>query len=81
MRLSKIPGPLTAEIETKKAEKKREQKAARKQREKEQKEERRREEAEQEEKRRFAALSDREKVGLRGKRPCLGGPASALPPA
>ncbi|XP_048857805.1 ankyrin repeat and zinc finger domain-containing protein 1 isoform X1 [Brienomyrus brachyistius] len=61
---AQIPGPLTAEIETKKAEKKRVQKAARKQREKEQKEEKRREEAEQEEKRRFAALSDREKRAL-----------------
>nr|XP_023695697.1 ankyrin repeat and zinc finger domain-containing protein 1 isoform X1 [Paramormyrops kingsleyae] len=61
---AQIPGPLTAEIETKKAEKKRAQKAARKQREKDQKEEKRREEAEQEEKRRFAALSDREKRAL-----------------
>lgn len=58
----KVPGPLTAEIESKKAEKKAAQKAAKKQREKEQREEKRREEEEQEEKRRFLALSDREKV-------------------
>lgn len=58
----KVPGPLTEEIESKKAEKKKAQKAARKQREKEQKEEKLKKEQEEEEKRRFTALSDREKV-------------------
>ncbi|XP_036401343.1 ankyrin repeat and zinc finger domain-containing protein 1 [Megalops cyprinoides] len=65
---AQIPGPLTAEIESKKAEKKRAQKAARKQREKEQKEKRRKQEAELEEKRKFAALSDREKRALAAER-------------
>lgn len=60
--VQKVPGPLTAEIESKKMEKKKAQKAAKKQREKEQREEKRQEEEEQEEKRRFLALSDREKV-------------------
>lgn len=58
----KVPGPLTEEIESKKAEKKKAQKAARKQREKEQKEEKLKKQQEEEEKRRFTALSDREKV-------------------
>lgn len=58
----KVPGPLTEEIESKKAEKKKAQKAARKQREKEQKEEKLQKQQEEEEKRRFTALSDREKV-------------------
>ncbi|KAJ8352318.1 hypothetical protein SKAU_G00237940 [Synaphobranchus kaupii] len=61
---TQIPGPLTAEIELKKAEKRRAQKAAKKQREKEHKEERQKEEAEVEEKRKFASLSDREKRAL-----------------
>uniref|UniRef100_A0AAZ3NVN2 VLRF1 domain-containing protein n=1 Tax=Oncorhynchus tshawytscha TaxID=74940 RepID=A0AAZ3NVN2_ONCTS len=56
-----VPGPLTAELESKKTEKKRAQKAAKKTREKEQKEQRKRLEMEAEEKRRFASLSDREK--------------------
>ncbi|XP_060785144.1 tRNA endonuclease ANKZF1 isoform X2 [Neoarius graeffei] len=65
---AQVPGPLTAEIESKKAEKKAAQKAAKKQREKEQREEKRREEEEQEEKRRFLALSDREKRALAAER-------------
>jgi len=60
--MSKVPGPLTEEIESKKAEKKKAQKAARKQREKAQKEEKLQKQQEEEEKRRFTALSDREKV-------------------
>ncbi|XP_058476129.1 tRNA endonuclease ANKZF1 isoform X2 [Solea solea] len=61
---AQVPGPLTAEIESKKVEKKRAQKAVRKQREKEQKEEKKKEELEAEEKKRFASLSDREKRAL-----------------
>ncbi|KAJ8405359.1 hypothetical protein AAFF_G00318320 [Aldrovandia affinis] len=61
---TQIPGPLTADIELKKTEKKRAQKAARKQREKEQKEERWKQEKEMEEKRKFASLGDREKRAL-----------------
>ncbi|MBN3295208.1 ANKZ1 protein, partial [Amia calva] len=61
---AQVPGPLTTEIELKKTEKKRAQKAVKKQREKEQKEEKKRQEAEEEEKRRYAALSDREKRAL-----------------
>ncbi|XP_046700988.1 ankyrin repeat and zinc finger domain-containing protein 1 isoform X2 [Silurus meridionalis] len=61
---AQVPGPLTAEIESKKAEKKKAQKAAKKQREKERREEKRKEEEEQEEKRRFLALSEREKRAL-----------------
>lgn len=59
---TKVPGPLTAEIESKQSEKKKAQKALKKQREKEQKEEKRKQEHEAEEKKKFAALSDREKV-------------------
>lgn len=58
-----IPGPLTAEIESKKAEKQKAQRAQRKQKEKEQKVEKRKRELEEEEKRKFASLTDREKVG------------------
>ncbi|KAM9486608.1 tRNA endonuclease ANKZF1 [Clarias gariepinus] len=65
---AQVPGPLTAEIESKKAEKKKAQKAAKKQREKEQREEKRKEEEEQEEKLRFLALSDREKRALAAER-------------
>ncbi|XP_064183580.1 tRNA endonuclease ANKZF1 [Anguilla rostrata] len=61
---TQIPGPLTEEIELKKAEKRRAQKVARKQREKEQKEERQKQEAELEEQRKFTSLSDREKRAL-----------------
>ncbi|XP_072541431.1 tRNA endonuclease ANKZF1 isoform X2 [Salminus brasiliensis] len=65
---AQVPGPLTAEIESKKAEKKKAQRAARKQREREQREERRRGEEEEEEKRRFLCLSDREKRALAAER-------------
>lgn len=61
---AQIPGPLTAETESKKLEKKKAQRAQRKQREKEQKEEKRKQELEAEEKKRFASLSDREKRAL-----------------
>ncbi|KAM9343342.1 tRNA endonuclease ANKZF1 isoform 2-T2 [Pholidichthys leucotaenia] len=65
---AQIPRPLTAETESKKAEKKKAQKAQKKQREKEQKEELRKQEQEVEEKKRFAALSDREKRALAAER-------------
>uniref|UniRef100_A0A8C2HQB6 Ankyrin repeat and zinc finger peptidyl tRNA hydrolase 1 n=1 Tax=Cyprinus carpio TaxID=7962 RepID=A0A8C2HQB6_CYPCA len=65
---AQVPGPLTEEIESKKAEKKKAQKAARKQREKEQKEEQLKKQQEEEEKRRFIALSDREKRALAAER-------------
>ncbi|XP_033843300.1 ankyrin repeat and zinc finger domain-containing protein 1 [Periophthalmus magnuspinnatus] len=65
---AQIPGPLTAEIESKKLEKKKAQKAQKKQREKEQKEEKKKQEMEAEEKKRFAALSDREKRALAAER-------------
>ncbi|XP_030642107.1 ankyrin repeat and zinc finger domain-containing protein 1 isoform X1 [Chanos chanos] len=65
---AQVPGPLTAEIEAKKAEKKKAQKAAKKQREKEQKEEKQKKELEKEERKRFAALSDREKRALAAER-------------
>ncbi|XP_067299655.1 tRNA endonuclease ANKZF1 isoform X2 [Pseudorasbora parva] len=65
---AQVPGPLTEEIESKKAEKKKAQKAARKQREKEQKEEKLKKQQEEEEKRRFMALSDREKRALAAER-------------
>ncbi|XP_061827492.1 tRNA endonuclease ANKZF1 [Nerophis lumbriciformis] len=61
---ARIPGPLTAEIESMKMEKKKAQKALRKQREKTQKDEKRKQELEEEEKKRFASLSDREKRAL-----------------
>ncbi|XP_062287741.1 tRNA endonuclease ANKZF1 isoform X3 [Scomber scombrus] len=64
----KVPGPLTAEIESKKTEKKKAQKAVKKQREKEQKEEKRKHELEVEEKKRFASLTDREKRALAAER-------------
>ncbi|XP_050975240.1 ankyrin repeat and zinc finger domain-containing protein 1 isoform X2 [Labeo rohita] len=65
---AQVPGPLTEEIESKKAEKKKAQKAARKQREKEQKEENLKKQQEEEEKKRFIALSDREKRALAAER-------------
>ncbi|KAG1945649.1 ankyrin repeat and zinc finger domain-containing protein 1 [Pimephales promelas] len=65
---AQVPGPLTEEIESKKAEKKKAQKAARKQREKAQKEEKLQKQQEEEEKRRFTALSDREKRALAAER-------------
>ncbi|XP_041806641.1 ankyrin repeat and zinc finger domain-containing protein 1 isoform X1 [Chelmon rostratus] len=65
---AQVPGPLTAEIESKQQEKKKAQKALRKQREKEQKEEKRKQELEAEEKKRFASLTDREKRALAAER-------------
>nr|XP_046259765.1 ankyrin repeat and zinc finger domain-containing protein 1 isoform X2 [Scatophagus argus] len=67
-RKAQVPGPLTAEIESKQLEKKKAQKALRKQREKEQKEEKRKQELEAEEKKRFASLTDREKRALAAER-------------
>ncbi|XP_061697691.1 tRNA endonuclease ANKZF1 [Syngnathoides biaculeatus] len=61
---ARIPGPLTAEIESMKTEKKKAQKALKKQREKTQKEEKRKQEKELQEKKKFASLSDREKRAL-----------------
>ncbi|XP_026861457.2 ankyrin repeat and zinc finger domain-containing protein 1 [Electrophorus electricus] len=61
---AQVPGPLTAEIESKKAEKKKAQKVLRRRREREQKEERRRREEEEEERTRFLELSDTEKRAL-----------------
>jgi hypothetical protein len=52
-------------MEARQATRKKEQKAARRQREQQQRKQREQEEQEQEEQRRFAALSDREKVGYR----------------
>ncbi|XP_072300482.1 tRNA endonuclease ANKZF1 [Eucyclogobius newberryi] len=65
---AQIPGPLTAEIESKKLEKKKAQKAHKKLREKEQKEGKKKQEMEAEEKKRFAALSDRDKRALAAER-------------
>ncbi|XP_017280050.1 ankyrin repeat and zinc finger domain-containing protein 1 isoform X2 [Kryptolebias marmoratus] len=65
---AQVPGPLTAETESKKAEKKKAQRAQRKQRDKEQKEEKRKQELEEEEKRKFASLTDREKRALAAER-------------
>ncbi|XP_041663163.1 ankyrin repeat and zinc finger domain-containing protein 1 isoform X2 [Cheilinus undulatus] len=65
---AQVPGPLTAEIESKQTEKKKAQKALRKQREKEQKEMKRKQEQEAEEKKKFASLSDREKRALAAER-------------
>ncbi|XP_041120226.1 ankyrin repeat and zinc finger domain-containing protein 1 isoform X2 [Polyodon spathula] len=65
---AQVPGPLTAEIELKKAEKKRAQKALKKHREKEQREERKLKEEEELEKRRYAALGEREKRALAAER-------------
>ncbi|KAM9805207.1 tRNA endonuclease ANKZF1 [Neosynchiropus ocellatus] len=65
---AQVPEPLTAETESKKAEKKKAQKALKKQREKDQKEEKRKQESEAEEKKRFASLSDREKRALAAER-------------
>uniref|UniRef100_A0A3B3CZ00 Vms1-associating treble clef domain-containing protein n=2 Tax=Oryzias melastigma TaxID=30732 RepID=A0A3B3CZ00_ORYME len=67
-RKAQVPGPLTAETESKKAEKKKAQKAQKKQREKEQKEVRKKQEQEEEEKRKFASLTDREKRALAAER-------------
>ncbi|XP_042317625.1 ankyrin repeat and zinc finger domain-containing protein 1 isoform X2 [Sceloporus undulatus] len=61
---AQVPGPLTAEMEAKQAERRRAQKAQRKQREKEEREARQVLKQEEDEKRRFALLSDREKRAL-----------------
>ncbi|XP_068428731.1 tRNA endonuclease ANKZF1 isoform X2 [Clinocottus analis] len=65
---AQVPGPLTAEIESKKTEKKKAQKVLKKQREKVHREEKRKQEAEAEEKKRFASLTDREKRALAAER-------------
>ncbi|XP_041857850.1 ankyrin repeat and zinc finger domain-containing protein 1 [Melanotaenia boesemani] len=65
---AQVPGPLTTEIESKKMEKKKAQRAQKKQKEKEQKEEKRKQELEAEEKRKFTALTDREKRALAAER-------------
>ncbi|KAM9803142.1 tRNA endonuclease ANKZF1 [Syngnathus typhle] len=65
---ARVPGPLTAEIESMKTEKKKAQKALKKQREKTLKEEKRKQEMEEEEKKKFASLSDREKRALAAER-------------
>nr|XP_032647537.1 ankyrin repeat and zinc finger domain-containing protein 1 isoform X2 [Chelonoidis abingdonii] len=65
---AKVPGPLTAEMEARRLEKQRAQKAQRKQRAQELREQQQRLAQEQEEKRRFAALPDREKRVLAAER-------------
>ncbi|XP_077129231.1 tRNA endonuclease ANKZF1 [Ranitomeya variabilis] len=65
---SQIPGPISEEVEARKAEKKRVQRAQRKQKEKDDKEERLRREAEEAEKKRFAALTEREKRAMAAER-------------
>ncbi|XP_073401585.1 tRNA endonuclease ANKZF1 isoform X2 [Dendrobates tinctorius] len=65
---SQIPGPISEEVEARKAEKKRVQRAQRKQKEKDDKEEKLRREAEEAEKKRFAALSEREKRAIAAER-------------
>ncbi|XP_029698232.1 ankyrin repeat and zinc finger domain-containing protein 1 isoform X1 [Takifugu rubripes] len=61
---AQVPGPLTAELQSKHLEKKKAQKVLRKRRDKEQKEEKKKQELEAEEKKRFSCLSDREKRAL-----------------
>lgn len=65
---AQVPGPLTPEMEARRATRKREQKAARRQREEQQRKQQEQEEREQEEQQRFAALSDREKRALAAER-------------
>ncbi|KAM9123700.1 tRNA endonuclease ANKZF1 isoform 1-T2 [Pangshura tecta] len=65
---AKVPGPLTAEMEARRLEKQRAQKAQRKQRAQELRGQQQRLAQEQEEKRRFAALPDREKRALAAER-------------
>ncbi|XP_025031042.1 ankyrin repeat and zinc finger domain-containing protein 1 isoform X2 [Python bivittatus] len=65
---AQVPGPLTAEMEARQAERRRAQKALRKQREREEREAQLLLEQEKEEKRRFALLSDREKRALMAER-------------
>ncbi|XP_034982843.1 tRNA endonuclease ANKZF1 isoform X1 [Zootoca vivipara] len=61
---AQVPGPLTAEMEARQAERRQAQKAQRKQREKEKREAQQLLEQEEDEKRCFALLSDREKRAL-----------------
>ncbi|XP_075037096.1 tRNA endonuclease ANKZF1 isoform X2 [Mixophyes fleayi] len=65
---SQIPGPVPGEVDARRTEKRRAQKAQRKLKEKEEKEERLRKEAEEDMKKKFAALSDREKRALAAER-------------
>ncbi|XP_010610142.1 ankyrin repeat and zinc finger domain-containing protein 1 isoform X1 [Fukomys damarensis] len=65
---AQVPGPLTPEMEARRATRKREQKAARRQREEQQWKQQEQEEREQKEQQRFAALSDREKRALAAER-------------
>lgn len=65
---AQVPGPLTSEMEARKAMRKKEQKAARRQREEQQRKQREQEKQEQEEQQRFAALSDREKRAVAAER-------------
>ncbi|XP_077176884.1 tRNA endonuclease ANKZF1 isoform X2 [Paroedura picta] len=61
---AQVPGPLTAQMEAKQAERRRVHKAQRKQREKEERESQHLLKQEEDEKKRFALLSDREKRAL-----------------
>ncbi|KAL8183012.1 UNVERIFIED_CONTAM: hypothetical protein K2H54_012089 [Gekko kuhli] len=65
---AQVPGPLTAQMEAKQAERRRAHKAQRKQREKEERESRQLLKQEEDEKRLFAQLSDREKRALAAER-------------
>ncbi|XP_008110324.1 tRNA endonuclease ANKZF1 [Anolis carolinensis] len=65
---AQVPGPLTAEMEARQAERRRTQKAQRKQREKEEREALQAQNQEEDEKKRFALLSDREKRALAAER-------------
>ncbi|KAM6179151.1 tRNA endonuclease ANKZF1 [Rhynchocyon petersi] len=79
---AQVPGPLTPEMETQQATRKRKQKAARRLREEQQQKQHEQDKWEQEEKQRFAALSDREKRALAAERRLaaqLGAPTSPVP--
>ncbi|XP_059559194.1 tRNA endonuclease ANKZF1 isoform X2 [Myotis daubentonii] len=79
---AQVPGPLTSEMEARKAMRKREQKAARRQREEQQRKQWEQEKQEQEEQQRFAALSDREKRAVAAERRLaaqLGAPTPQIP--
>ncbi|EPQ18454.1 Ankyrin repeat and zinc finger domain-containing protein 1 [Myotis brandtii] len=79
---AQVPGPLTSEMEARKAMRKREQKAARRQREEQQRKQQEQEKQEQEEQQRFAALSDREKRAVAAERRLaaqLGAPTPQIP--
>ncbi|XP_060117063.1 tRNA endonuclease ANKZF1 [Heteronotia binoei] len=65
---AQVPGPLTAQMEAKQAERRRAHKAQRKQREKEERESQLLLKQEEDEKRRFVLLSDREKRALAAER-------------